>query len=339
MARYGPTSSPSAKQARQKERNGPNPVRNLTSFAPDPRPAPPPGHAILIRPVTTGTSSLFRFAQAEFPWMLGPPDGRYLIRGPGDPDTAPPEHVLIFETLGAPERRRIARKRSRQSDPQPDPTAVTTGRVTIVDVGAPLKSDEDARAWLARAGEDDLAASIAVLNRALHAFRLVTADPYLHPVSRHQALVARIGFGAGEQVSDGLWTDARELIEQTRRQGRAKVLTPQSRLAAVLNGRERPLACEELILRARMDLDHARPREAALQVLVALDAALAELATDPTAEALSRRIDELAGRRDPIAAAAQAALSGPLDDEQYEAVSSTLRRLEAALRARAVENA
>ena len=50
-----------------------------------------------------------------------------------------------------------------------------------------------------------------VLNRALHAFRLVTADPYLHPVDRDQAIVARLGFGVGEQVADGLWTDAREI--------------------------------------------------------------------------------------------------------------------------------
>ena len=61
------------------------------------------------------------------------------------------------------------------------------------------------------------------------------------------------------------------------------MLRPQARLAAVLNGRERPLACEELTLRARLDLDHGREREAALQVLVALDAALAELAADPQA--------------------------------------------------------
>ena len=61
------------------------------------------------------------------------------------------------------------------------------------------------------------------------------------------------------------------------------MLHPQARLAAVLGARERPLACEELALRARLDLDHGREREAALQLLVALDAALAELARGPAA--------------------------------------------------------
>ena len=125
----------------------------------------------------------------------------------------------------------------------------------MIDVGEPFEAEQDARAWLRRAAEDDLHAGIAVLNRALHAFRLVTADPYLHPVGRQQALVARLGFGAGEQVAEGLWTDARELLPARRRQPRVTVLQPQARLAAVLGGRERALACEELALRARLDLD------------------------------------------------------------------------------------
>jgi hypothetical protein len=152
-------------------------------------------------------------------------------------------------------------------------------------------------------------------------------------------LVARIGFGAGEQVADGQWTDARELSAARARQTRAKVLQPQARLAAVLGGRERALACEELALRGRLDLDHGRDREAALQVLVALDAALAELQWDPTREALSARLDELRDQRAGIAAAAQSALAGPISVEEREAVAFTLGRIEAALRARAVANA
>ena len=44
-----------------------------------------------------------------------------------------------------------------------------------------------------------LAVDLAVLNRALHAFRLATADPYINAVGRRQALVARVGYGAGEE--------------------------------------------------------------------------------------------------------------------------------------------
>jgi hypothetical protein len=231
------------------------------------------------------------------------------------------------------------RRTKRQAEPEPEPAFVTTGRVTIVDVGSPFESEEDAASWLRLAGEPELAADLSVLNRALHAFRLVTADPYLGPVGRHQALVARIGYGAGEQVADGQWSDAHELIAPEGRQRRSKVLQPQARLAAILNGREQALTCEELALRARIDLDQGREREAALQLLVALDAALAELPGDPTGPALHERIGQLREHRDPVARAAQSALAGTLDEADAEAVAAALGRIEAALRARAVASA
>ena len=283
----------------------------------------------------SASSPLFRFVQVEFPWPLGPPDGRYLVRPEGEPEGAP-SHVIVFATLGAPERRRLGgRRRTRDAAPEPGPAPVATGRATIIDAGAPLPGADQARAWLDGAGEDELAGGLRVLDRALHAFRLVTADPYVHEVGRRQALAARIGFGAGEQVADGLWTAAREVVATDGRRRRSQVLAPQARLAAVLGARERPLACEELALRARLDLDHDRPREAALQVLVTLDAAIAELSADPQAGRLADRIGGLRALRDGAGAAAQAALSGALDPAQVEAVSDALARIEAALRARA----
>jgi hypothetical protein len=248
--------------------------------------------------------------------------------------------VIVFATLGAPERRRLAALRKQREAPaQPEPTPVATGRATVIDVGEPLADEPQADSWLQGVGEGDLADGLEVLNRALHAFRLVLADPYLHTVSRSQAIVARVGFGAGEQVADGLWTAARELLAVESRQRRSRVLQPQARLAALLSGRELPLACEELALRAHQDLDHRRHREAALQVLVALDAALAELARDPNATSLRDRLAELRAQREPVATAAQAALGGPLSDSQRETVAFTLGRIESALRARAVQSA
>jgi hypothetical protein len=206
-------------------------------------------------------------------------------------------------------------------------------------VGEPFADERQAAAWLATAGEAELAADVAVLNRALHAYRLAVADPYLSPVGRHQALVARIGYGVGEQVAAGRWTEARELIAPSPRRRRVKMLQPQARLAGVLGGREDALACQELTLRARLDLDHARDREAALQVLVALDAAIAELSRDPAAPVLGDRLDQLRAQRDRIADVAQAALLGGLAPGDREAVELALGRIEAALRARAAANA
>jgi hypothetical protein len=286
----------------------------------------------------SASAPLFRFVQVELPRPLGPPDGRYLLRSPEDPDGRP-THVIVIATLGAPERRRLAQLRKhREASPEPAPTPVSTGRATVIDVGMPFDDLAQATAWLSQAGDPQLDQGIAVLNRALHAFRLVSADPYVNAVAREQALVARVGFGAGEQVADGLWTDALELVYAPGRQRRARVLTPQARLAAVLSARERPLVCEELTLRARLDLDHGRGREAALQLLVALDAALAELQADPAAGALAERLTELRGQREPVAGAAQAALSGELTATELEAVAFALGRVEAALRARAVHN-
>jgi hypothetical protein len=273
----------------------------------------------------------------ELPWALGPPDGRYLLRRPTDPPDAAPAHVLVLSTLGAAERRRrLGQRRRRPAEPEPEPTPVATSRATIIDVGEPLAGEAAAQAWLAGAGEEEFGEALAVLNRALHAFRLVTADPYVHEIVRDHTLVARIGFGAGEQVAEGQWTEAHELVPVERKLRRAAVLQPQAHLAAILNGRQRALVCEELTLRARLDLDHGRSREAALQVLVALDAALAELPLDPAAGELSKRLDALRSRRDSTALAAQAALAGELDLDTLASVVVTLGRIESALRARAV---
>lgn len=206
----------------------------------------------------------------------------------------------------------------------------------MIDVGEPLQGGADAATWLAGAGEGQLALDLAVLNWALHGLRLATADPHLNPISREQLLVARIGYGHGDEVADGLWTEARELVARARRQRRSKVLQPQARLARLLGGREQPLVCEELALRARLDIDHGRAREAALQVVIALDAAVAELGGDQKLEFLDSRVQELREQRDPVADAAQAALAGPLGHADAEAVEFALERIEAALRARAL---
>jgi hypothetical protein len=278
--------------------------------------------------------------QLEYPWPLGPPDGRYLLRRSTEGESSEPTHVLVLATLGARRRGFLVRRRSRRRvSPEPDPAPVATGRATVIDVGAPLRDEGDAKRWLARAGEPELEAGVRVLNHALHAFRLVSADPHLYPVGRGQALVARLGFGRGEQVADGQWTDARELSGTRRHQSRAKVLQPQARLAAVLGGRESLLVTEELALRARVDLEQDHEREAALQLLVALDTALAELQIDRASSVLAERLDELRAQRDVVARAAQSALAGPLPAPDREAVEATLAQIEAALRARAAARA
>ena len=273
----------------------------------------------------------FRFVQFEFPWALGPADGRYVVREAAD---APPSHVLVLATLGATERRRLRDRRARTVAPQPPPTPVTTARATVVDA-APVSAAEAER-WLADAGQEDAERALAHVARAVRAHRLADADPAVHEPALTQALSVRAGYGAGEQVADGRWTAARELPPaRPGRRRRVAGLRPQERLAALLGGHAEPLACEELALRARHDLDHGQLREAALQLRTALDAALAELApaADSSAD-MARRLEELRELRPAVAALADEVLGGVMPPAASEALAAALQRLEAALRSR-----
>jgi hypothetical protein len=100
--------------------------------------------------------------------------------------------------------------------------------------------------------------------------------------------------------------------------------------------RDATLACEELTLRARADLDRGRDREAALQLEAALAAALAELVSWSELGDVADRLVELAGYSDGVGAAAAAAREGRLEGAHVESVTAALARLESALRARAI---
>jgi hypothetical protein len=146
----------------------------------------------------------------------------------------------------------------------------------------------------------------------------------------------RVGYGNGEQVADGRYTAAYELPRDVaagsirgRAVRRREALAPQERLAAILGGRDAPLAGEELMLRARADLDAERPREAALQARVALEALIAELGRE------GRDVSDLRDRRSAIGNAANAALDGDLSSDQAGAVAAAVDAMERALRRRA----
>lgn len=279
------------------------------------------------------SSRRFRFVQFEFAWPLGPEPGRYSIR----------EHlgegvrwVLVLGALGAQERHMLPRRRrARDAPAQPAPSPVMTSRATLVDTVA-MNGGRAAEEWLRSADLEALAdEAVARLNRVLHAQRIASADPSVREVVRARALVVRVGFGEGEHVADGRWERASELPAPSEPSRVRRVsLRPQERLAAVLAGRDPVLACEELALRARSDLDAGRVREAALQLGVALDAALAELEPWRDQAALGPRLDELRSRRDDVQAAAATALQRGLEERQIEVVSVVLGRVEAALRAR-----
>jgi hypothetical protein len=146
--------------------------------------------------------------------------------------------------------------------------------------------------------------------------------------------VTRVGYGTGEQVAEGEWRSARNLAAPRAGGGREAALRPQERFAALLSGRDVALAAELLALRARLDLEHERPREAALQLDAALAAGLAELESWRELDGMTARLDELAGLAPGVRAAAETARAGGLDEAGGTDVRHALGRLEAALRAR-----
>jgi hypothetical protein len=255
--------------------------------------------------------------QLEFGFLLGPPDGRYLVRPAPD---ALVESVLVLSTLGAPQRARMGARRPRPvEDAEPEP--VPTSRATVVSV-APLSSPPS---WLADLDLDaEVASALSVLNRALRAHRAATADPYVAEVSRERALVVRVGYGSGDEVADGRFGEAVELPRFTGARVKRSMEAPEERFAALLGGREEIHPAEELVLRARADLNAGRPAEAALQCRVAIEALLA-LVKDNT---------ELAQHREAVAAAANEALRGPIAAGSAAALEDAVTAMERALKRR-----
>ena len=265
---------------------------------------------------------LFVFLQLEFPWALGPAEGRYLLRSGPESEA---ENVIVFDTVASTQAaaatgpggaggRLLGRLTAgaRERDASAEPARVSTTRVTVIDPVS-LSAEQQAQAWLDGLDRDrDVQAAVAVVNRVVQMHRIASADAYMREVSAAQALVIRAGWGEGEQVAYGQWLHARELRQQTgprRRRNRAWALRPQERLAALMSGRSRALMCEELVLRARLDLDQARPRHAAVGLDHALGAAVAELAAEQRQD-LALRLAELEQLRAGVGEQASRALAG-----------------------------
>jgi hypothetical protein len=247
------------------------------------------------------------------------------------------ESVLVLSTLGAPERRRLLPGRARpRAVESAEPEPVPTTRATVVR-GAPFPSEDEAAAWLeGLRGDDDrldgeVDAAVSVLNRALHSHRVATADPYVTEVSPERALVVRIGYGSGEEVADGRYGECVELPRSGRRRSRRSMEAPEERFAALLGGREDVLPAEELVLRARADLNAGRLAEAALQARVAIEALLAaDVASSESGAAGA----SLGDHREAIGAAANAALRGELPGDSAAALGEAVAAMELALKRR-----
>jgi hypothetical protein len=94
----------------------------------------------------------------------------------------------------------------------------------------------------------------------------------------------------------------------------------------VLSGTEDVGPSEELVLRARLDLDAGRMREAALQARIALEALLAECAGS------AEDVDALSAHRRAVGDAANAALGGDVDPSLAAGVQHAVTEMRRVLR-------
>jgi hypothetical protein len=142
-------------------------------------------------------------------------------------------------------------------------------------------------------------------------------------VSPERALVMRVGYGSGEEVADGRFSECVELPRSGRRRPRRSMEAPEERFAALLGGRAEVLPAEELVLRARADLNAGRLAEAALQARVAIEALLAALDAS-----------EVAAHREAVAAAANEALRGDVPGSSAASLEEAVAAMESALKRR-----
>jgi hypothetical protein len=280
----------------------------------------------------------FGFVQFELPGTIGVPDGRYLAREEGS------ERVLVVETLGAPARSRRRRRRPKTIEPSQEPDPLPLTRVTAVRAEEPYESEEEAARWLAATASSEeatdaaVAAATALLNRALHAQAVASADPLGAELSAERAVSVRLGHGSGKEVAAGRFTAARDVDARagSRRRQREEELRPQERIAAILGNRERPDTCETLLLRARADLNAGRRREAALQLRIALETLLVELDGALADPDHAEDMGELGARRGEAGDAANAALRGDLQLDDERNVTELTEICERVLRRRRV---
>jgi hypothetical protein len=237
----------------------------------------------------------------------------------------------VLTTLGAPRAApRLRRGRARPVAGPPEATPLPLTRATLIRP-RPFADDGAAADWLRRIGSDrELRTSLAreaaaQLNRLLHAHRTAAGDPYVADVDPARAAAVRFGYGSGEEVADGRWHAATELADAERRKLLRRdyeSLRPQERVAAVLGGREAVGPHEELIVRARGDLDAGRLATAALGLAAAM-------------RALRTTGADLGDAATAAAGAEDAVLAGREPDRAK--LESALRTAEAAIRRRAAD--
>jgi hypothetical protein len=181
--------------------------------------------------------------------------------------------VLIVQELGTARPARRGRRRAKRVEPgAPEQVPVTIVTVTGESLAGPKQASEWLKSTMADGdrARGEVRAATRIVNRALSALRAGAEDPLVQEIGASRALAVRIGHGTGDELAEGRWTEATELSRPRRH--RLDDVEPQSRVAAVLAGRDEVHPAETLTLRARLDAEQGRHAEARYGIRAALAA-------------------------------------------------------------------
>lgn len=301
-------------------------------------------------------SSTFLAVQFEFTHAIGPHAGRYVVAHPTSVDatgaarrsddlgkrerltgvTMAPgtADVLAITVVGAPARRQKLRRKAREAEVKDGPADVPLLLATFIRGTEQLDAAAADSRLIAIAEDEDeqqrwVADGLAVLNRAIRAYRAGSRDPYVTEVAQRDARAVRIGYGTTEDLPSGTFTRAAVLPPPIGvKPSREERLVPSETTADVLAGRTSVMEAEDLLLRTYMDLDHGRTRAAALQLRAALHLLELELAEIPSAEAVNLDFEALAEQADGLVGRVG---GGALGAEQVEALEDLIGRVERAI--------
>jgi hypothetical protein len=272
---------------------------------------------------------LFRIVQVEVAGEVDLPPGRWTVRGHANR----PRAVVVVDATERPPRR-FRRKRRKIADA----TSVPVSRVTVVDAD-PLETADPER-WLAEHdAEAAVEEALAVIGRLAQLGAIAGAEVRPRPLRWNDLTRALLAYGNGYEGADGSWSSHRLVAvpadepHRVRRSGRG--LGNEERLADLLSGRDPVLAAERLSLRVQHDLEAEHYREAALQLRIAVEAAIAELEPWREAPDVDAALTQLRGARGAVAETATAAVRGGLTDDQVETIRAIAETLRTALIRRA----
>lgn len=300
---------------------------------------------------------LVPFVEFEFTHAIGPEPGRYLVDRHEEPDESRrgavgsvagqlrprgSADVLSFRVQGAQVARPRGRRRrsARPAGPDDRQPAVSLLLARFIAATHVLASRDDAERlvelWRRSVDEQDrwIADALAVINRAVCAYRTGVPDPYAVDVTRADARRVRLGYGTGAEVDSGSWTAALDIRgRKPAGLSRAEEARPSEAVARVLAGRARLLEGEELVVRAALDREHGRPRAAALGLKAALDLLARELEDEPVSSQVLERWAALQARRSELARLTDRALEGGLAEADCDLLDALVDELLAVLQA------